>query len=262
MVTITKEGVYFTLTEINEEGLESEKVINVLESSLGLVSYLTFPVELEEGITVEHIMNLLALNMEHTDFMFDSSLGGHQFKSFYEELQEDAKPDENLSYMEIAHELDVLTPDNLDLFSVARMRGVGKNLELFSIEFAPLSTYKKFEIRLNQDFIVKKIDDSNHESVVLSCKKSFTLFDVIHAVLFEMSYYGGPEERNKVLNEILGSLEVDKIDAFRLSNKDDIHSLRKRLKDLIDEEDYEEAAKVRDKINELLNDKGEENKGA
>lgn len=252
MVNITKDGVFFELIEIDEEGNETAKTLDVLSSSMGLVSYLTFPVQIAEGVTVEDIMNILALNPESTDFIFDSSLGGHTFTSFYEEMKNEIPQDPTLSWMEIAHEIDPISEEDMELFSVARMRGVGKDRELFSIEFSPVSSYKKMEVKLNENYIVRKIDASEKETTLLSCTKSFSLFEVIHAVLFEMSYYGGPEERTEVLGEVLESLGVDKIEAFKLSDKPDIENLKKELQNAIDKEDYEEAARIRDKINKLF----------
>jgi len=253
MVKISKDGVFFEFVEIDEEGNETIKVLDVLETSLGIASYLTFSVTVDEGVTVEDIMNILALNLESTDFIFDSSLAGHSFQKFLDEMKNgDQHQDGILSWMEIAHEIDPFIEGETEMFNVVRMRGVGKNRDLFSVEFSPVSSYKKMEIKLNDRFIVKKKDSAEKEHVVFSCTKAFTLFELFHAVLYEMSYYGDPVERKEVLDEVIKSLGVDKIEAFKLSDRDDIEKLKKELQDLLDKEDYEEAAKVRDKIKRIL----------
>jgi protein-arginine kinase activator protein McsA len=154
--------------------------------------------------------------------------------------------------MEIAHETDPLTDSDMELFSVPRMRGIGKNRELFSVEFSTSASYKKMEVKLNNNYVVSKTNSAEEEIIILSCTKSFSLFEIIHAILFEMSYYGDPESRVEVLNEVLASLGVDKIEAFKLKDRDDIERLKKELQTLIDQEDYEEAAKLRDKIKRML----------
>jgi len=258
MIRISKEGVFFEFVEIDEEGNETRQSLDVLGTSLGIVSYLTFPVTVDEGVLVEDIMFLLALNPETTDYIFDSSLAGQSFIKFWNEMNIESPQDQTLSWMEIAHEIDPVTDDDMTLYSVARMRGVGKDRELFSVEFSPVSSYRKMEVRLNENYIVRKVNSAEKESIVLSCTKAFTLFEVIHSILFEMSYYGDPEARKKVLDEVLESLGVEKIEAFKLKDRDDIEKLKKELQNLIENEDYEEAARVRDKIRRILENDQEE----
>jgi hypothetical protein len=252
MVHIKKEGVFFEFVEVDEEGNESKKMLDVLKSSLGIVSYLTFPVTIDEGITVEDLMSILAINPETTDFVFDSSLGGHPFMKFLDEMNEDAPADDILSRMEIAHESDPISDDDMEFFSVVRMRGVGKNKDLLSVEFSTVSSYKKMEVRLNTSYVIRKVDTFEKEHVLVSCTKAFTLYEVLHAMLYEMSYYGDAEERKEVLAGVIKSLGVEKIEAFKLSDKSSVDSLKKELQDAIDSEDYEEAARIRDKINKLF----------
>lgn len=257
MVTISKDGVFFEFIEIDEEGNETVHKTDVLKTTLGIVSYLTMPVKVEEDVTVEDLMHILALNVESTDFVFDSSLGGHSFTKFYEEMHNEHEPDGILSWMEIAHESDIIADDN-ELFIVPRMRGVGEDRELFSVEFSPVSSYKTLPVKLNTNYILRKMDSSEKENVILSCTKSFTVFELFHALLYEMSYYGNPLERKEVLDEVLESLGADKIEAFKLSDKNEVYRLKDELKNAIDSEDYEKAAFLRDKLNEILNGTNDE----
>jgi hypothetical protein len=257
MVIITKDGVFFELTEVDEEGNETVKTLDILATTLGIVSYLTFPATIDTGVTVKDIMNILAMNKDGTDFLFDSSLGGHPFSTFLDEMTHEAEKDQMFSWMEIAHEIDPISDEDPELFSVARMRGVGNNRELFSVEFSPVAAYMNMEVKLNDGYVVRKIS-AEKETIVLSCTKSFTLFDVIHAVLFEMSYYGDSDARKVVLAEVLESLGVDSINGFKLTDRDDIEKLKKELQKLIEAEDYEEAAKLRDKIKRMLSSDAEQ----
>ena len=257
MVTISKDGVFFEFIEIDEEGNETVHKTDVLKTTLGIVSYLTMPVKVEEDVTVEDLMHILALNVESTDFVFDSSLGGHSFTKFYEEMQNEHEPDGILSWMEIAHESDIIADDN-ELFIVPRMRGVGEDRELFSVEFSPVSSYKTLPVKLNTNYIIRKMDSSEKENIILSCTKSFTVFELFHALLYEMSYYGNPLERKEVLDEVLESLGVDTSVAFKLKDRGDIEKLKIELQSLIDDENYEEAVKVRDKIKRLLDNNEEQ----
>lgn len=257
MVRISKDGVYFQVVTIDEEGNEEVTTIDVLATSLGIVSYLTYPVTLEEDVTVEDIMNILALNMDSTDFVFDSSLGGFPFTSFYEELKGEAE-EQMFSYMEVAHESDPVTEE---LFSIARMRGVGKNNELFSVEFTPIASYKHMKIVLNNEYTIIKIGEDEKKNNIFSTKKAFTLFEFIHALLFEMSYYGDASSRKNTLDDMLETLGVEKIEGFRLNSatdRNDINNLKKELQALIEKEDYEGAAILRDKIKNMLENKEEQ----
>jgi hypothetical protein len=259
MVRISKEGIFFEFVEVDEDGNEVKKSMDVLEATLGIASYLTFPVTIDDGVVVEDIMDMLALNPETTDFIFDSSLGGQNFQKFWLEMRQDDVQDPLLVSMEIAHEVDPITESDPALYGVPRMRGVSVDKELFSVEFSAVSTYKRMQIRLNTNYIIRKVDDAERETVLVSCTKAFTLFEVVHAMLYEMSYYGDPDARKVVLDEVMESLGVDAISAFKLSDKSSLEVLKKELQAAIDAEDYEEAARIRDKINKMFSNDKEQN---
>ena len=257
MVRITKNGVFFDFIEINEDGTEVEKELNILTTNLGIVSYLTFPAIIEEDVTMEDMMNILALRPETTDFIFDSSMGGHSFIKYWDEMKEPIdsikeKLNENILYLEIAHETDFISEEDPELFDECRLRGFGKDDNIYSMEFSGIPTYKDLIIKLNTSYIVKQIDKNGKEKTILSTNKSFTMFEIFHAILYEMSFYGDSIMRAKILEEVLETLEIEPEDLVKLRDRNDIQSLKKDLQKLVEQENYEKAAELRDKIKKLL----------
>ncbi len=258
MVRIAKDGIFFEFIEVDEDGNETPKKIDVLSTSLGIASYLTFNVSIDEDVTVEDIMNFLYSCIETTDFIFDSSLGGYSFISFYNDMKTEEITEISISGIEVSHEIDFVTDDE-DFFSIARFRGVADNFDLYSVEFLPISSYKNLKVKLNKKYCVKKMIDDK-ELVVLNTTKPFTLFEVIHSMLYEMSYYGEPQDREAALDEVAEAFGLEKENAgemFRLKDRDTVDNMKKDLQILIDQEKYEDAAKLRDKIKSML-DPGEE----
>lgn len=250
MVRITKDGVFFDSVNIDEAGNETLSTIDVLGTpGLGLISYMSFPVTIEDGITVKDIMDMLASNGEAVDVAFDSSLSGQPFAKFHAEML--AEPTAQMySYVEIAHESDPIEAN--ELFSTVRMRGVGSNGELFSVEFAPVSDYRDMVVRLNTTYTINMLDNSGKEKKVLSVKKDFTLYEIVHAMLFEMSYYGDASDRAEAFEKVKFAVGVDHIEGFRLNDRQDVENLQNELQRAIDKEDYEKAAELRDKIKQMM----------
>lgn len=249
MIRISKTKMMFHYIEVSSES-EEPKSIDIMETTLGMVSYLQFHVELDEDVTVEDIMRMLARNPETTDYVFDSALGGHSFKEFAKEMDEDVPNSTNIEYMEISHQVDPIG-EEMNLFEAARLRGIGRNGKLFSVEFSPVSSYMRFPLRVNEQFALRFDNDKT-----LELNKSFTLYEFISAILYEMSYYGGPEMRKAALEEILSQNteepaeetedEFEVIDAS--VTHDEVSDMQKQLENLIDLEDYEAAARLRDRI--------------
>ena len=257
MIFISKDSITFRYIEVDELGNETEKAVDVLNSSLGIVSYLAFPAVIEEGVTVKHILDFLAENEEATDYVFDSSLGGHPFKDFMAELSFESIPSTNIKSMEICHDVDEVNAEMMNLFETTRLRGIGGDGKKFSVEFSPISSYMNIPIKLNTVFNIKISDEDGEVQQTIQLNKDFTLHNIIHAILFEISYYGTYEMRQSILDDILKNNEFVDIEEVveDPADTDDIRVLEKDLMKQIEKEDYEAAARLRDRIRQIK-DKG------
>ena len=254
MIFISKDSITFRYIEVDELGNETERAVDVLTSSLGIVSYLAFPTVIEEGVTVKRILEFLAENEEATDYVFDSSLGGHPFKDFMGELNFESLASTNIVSMEICHDVDEINSETMTLFETTRLRGIGADGKKFSVEFSPISSYMNIPIKLNRNFNIKISDEYGSEVQTIQMNKDFTLQSIIHAILFEISYYGTYEMRQSTLDEVLKNnefLDIEEVTEEAPLDPDDIKSLEKDLMKQIEKEDYEAAARLRDRIRQI-----------
>ncbi len=258
MVRIEKDKMLFEFVEVDSKGKEKRRAINVLESSLGLASYLTFPVSVAEDVTVSDVMKFLSASVESSDFVFDSSLGGHSLVKFLDEINQEMDAEPNLDFMEIAHEVD-LVDENGILESIPRMRAVGKDGAIFSVEFSPVPCYKNFPIRLNKQYVIRTDKKDGKEPDVMILQKEFTVFEFFHSILYEMSYYGDAEDRNSSFENLM-DMSLEPETKIELKERDEVEILKKDLQRLIDKEDYEQAADIRDRLKKLLDDKNKTDK--
>lgn len=252
MIHISKSRITFNYIEIDDD-VETPMSLDVLSTTLGIVSYLAFPVELEDDVTVQDIMGFLQFNMEATDYVFDSSLGGHPFREFAAEMNADIPDSVNIQRMEICHEVDEVHEDNF-LTGATRLRGIGFDGKLFSVEFSPVSTYMRLPLSLNNTYNIRLQDGTS-----VSLKKDFTLYDLINAILFEMSFYGTPDMRQAALEDILrddqGEIEI--IEEGASGEGDDLKKLTRDLEREIESENYEAAARLRDRIRQMKGTNGD-----
>lgn len=246
MIHISKEGVLFKFLEIDDDDNQVEREIDVLKGGLGLVSYLSFLVTLEEGVTVEDIMKILARTPETTDYVFDSCLGGYSFLDFVNEMEVTVEKPTALVRMEVCHEVKDISVEDNHMYSTPRMRGLNASDEHFSVEFSELASYMKLPLSLNHEYIIRQVDDFGEEISCVSFNKGFTLFEMIHAILYEISYYGSPDMRQEAFIQLL----EDNAEEIA-GDTEDLDSLQEDLQKLVAVEDYEAAARVRDRIRQM-----------
>jgi hypothetical protein len=74
----------------------------------------------------------------------------------------------------------------------------------FIIDFTPINKLKYAPLKLNEHFeIYTSIIKHDKANLIHATTKKFTLYEIIDAVLFELSWYGTPETRDKEGKTIL-----------------------------------------------------------
>lgn len=75
----------------------------------------------------------------------------------------------------------------------------------FAIEFTPINKLKQYPFKLDTRLNVYSLQKGSE--LLLSGKKSFTVYEVVSTVLFEISFSGAPEQRDAHISEIIGQVE-------------------------------------------------------
>lgn len=244
MVVVYKDRV---VLEYFENGEKVEKELGPDTESV--CKYLDRFVHIEEGVTVGDFFALLAREPETIDLVFDCSLGGHSFSEFIEESKAAADPEPMFRYAVFEHICNIETGELLHevRFNIFGAHPEDDSLVEYSVELVPMNTYLHLQLAIDTVFSVCKLGETEDDDILLfESNKPMTVYEIVSALLFEISYYGNADSRSAVMEEYVGEI-------MRLveDGDHDIALLEQELDRSISMEDYETSAKIRDKINDL-----------
>lgn len=262
MIIISKDRIYH---EYFKGGMKV--IVNISSTDASLVRFLTETVQVEDDVTVEDVLRHLIDYQEDISFAMESSLGGYTLQPFLDELLKDLPKEDHLLYAEFCHEANVIDGT---LVHTPRFGAMGKDIaggtdnELpYTVELAAISSYKHLNIVLNKEYVVTKIDEVDGkqiDTVLFATSKEFTLYELLHALLFEISYYGTPEMRAGTLQEVITN--IGQGENFNMSvaqmehlKTEEIARLEAELDESVKNEDYEKSAEIRDRIDQLKRDR-------
>ena len=157
-----------------------------------------------DNITFERFFKLILRNTNVLDIVFYRSLGGLGINSF----EKDFNSDQTLNDMDI-HHLEISWAADLyeeDFAFYTDFSGAPENpMEIsYSLEFTSLSAYKHLPLHILNDFVLY---GKNPSVEILKGKKSMTLYDAINAILYEISFFGNPNDRDESSNNLQEQIE-------------------------------------------------------
>jgi hypothetical protein len=244
MVVVYKDRI---VLEYFENGNKVDKELGPETESV--CKYLDRFVHIEEDVTVGDFFALLAREPETMDLVFDCSLGGHSFSEFIEESLSEPEPEPMFRYAIFEHICNIETGELLHevRFNIFGLHPEDESLVEYSVELVPMNTYLHLGLSIDTIFSVSKFGDTEEDDILLfEVNKPMTVYEVVSALLFEISYYGNAEGRSAVMDEYM-----DEIMRLVEDGDHDIALLEQELDRSISMEDYETSAKIRDKINDL-----------
>lgn len=257
MIRISNEGVF--------DGQNNERIPDT-----ELPQRLADNVIFSDDLKFFSFFNLLLVNHEFIDKAFYTSLGGYKLLDFakdYNSLSE-KKSDFTLRVSwtsELYEDGDLILSPMFDGYNLNN----NGDKTLLSIEFTPLNIMRLSDFKLDCSVNILDFTESvnKKESVYkLNAHKDFTLFEIIHAVLDEISYFGTPEERNETLeylnkkfDDVSTDLDKQKLYPFDIAIKleKDLSIKESELQDAILNEEYEKAGELKtdiDNLKKLLTD--------
>lgn len=159
------------------------------------IPYLNNVIELE-NITFEDFFNPIMREHRKYSDIFSSHLGHYRLSKWEQEWNDIFRPSE-INYLNIEKIVDEFQ-DQLDIYcnfgGVGEMDGKQVN---YSIAFAPLN-----ELKLLPFYIDNKIKIYKDLGFVRTSNTFLTVHEVISTVLYEISYYGEPLERETISSNL------------------------------------------------------------
>lgn len=248
MITITNKNIYyseFPLSTLNS--IDDIDIINVKD----IVHYLSDYVELGESVTFKRLFEIASSNSDKFNNIFYSTLGGFKLDPYFQEIENNKTEITGIDYIEVYWYGDKF--DN-DLNISPSIQGISKKYGYHSLDFTSLNNIKDFNIKINKNVEIldyNKIENKETEVKVYLGEKMFTLFELFNGIFLEISFHGGPQDKNEKIKEIedsISQLEIEELkDAKVLSitfedvlekydENDEYLVVYKKFRDRVDED--------------------------
>jgi hypothetical protein len=191
-----------------------------------LVEFFNEVLELEEGITFGEFMKFI-FDDKYIDLysdIFSSYLGRYELRNWMDEFEKSYTPNpddkDKMTELQVFYSGTEISDNDWDgwIQDLPEFHGWGEyepgEFSGFAVEFSAINTLKHFPLVLKNEFQIIKYE--NRERIVIAdLKRALTVFNVLAAILYEISWSGSPSERDGHLEEIMGRLksateEIDK----------------------------------------------------
>ncbi len=243
MIRIEKERIFYTDSEIDEEPQE------IYPSDLA--SYLGDTVELGDFVTFYRIFDLIVDNKHLFNTIFARDLGQHTIEEYLEEYHRPA------SHSGGSYDLEVHTvcqahnfPEYPELEYYVSFHGIGvldndtgaTGPYPISLMFTSLNELKNKYIRINNTVQIFTFTVDGNVERSETYNSEIKLFDFFAAILNEISFFGDPEHRDEVSEEIAertNALEHEEEEDLSLEEAEDDWSIQQK-----DAEEEEERARL------------------
>lgn len=223
-------------------------------------------VEFANDLTVEGFMNAFEPFFEVIDTHFVAYTRGFKIREYYKQMLQPVSPEESdeISHVEIYWGCDITEYEDLsagktdvDLELFGSFHGIGKIDECnYGLSMSPLNEWKHYQIKLNPTINCTKFqkypDKSAEIITVFKADKKFRLYDVLRYFFFELTWYGYPSDAKKFadhLIQISDDIESGKEKLVELDLEEmQIEHLQVELKEAIENDNFEGASRIRDRI--------------
>ena len=236
MITLTKDKIIYT----NHFNPECDEYVK--KRVYRLCPYLNETVELSKDFTFGDLFKIIEREVNVFDVIFSSHLGHHSLQLWTDEIKKPGpEKDDEIDYLEVYRYGEYWGKDDDHIELSVGFSGVSNNLEdpSYGLGFTPLNKLKHLPLRLNEDFeisevkipprivlflvrLLKKIGipigkwDNPFNHTYIKGKTQFSVYELISAILYEISFYGDPEKRDSKIDEL--DKMVDEIKNGDLSN--------------------------------------------
>lgn len=193
---------------------ESKKYRNLTKVKGGMFKKMNDIVIISENVTFGDFFNLLIKEKQLINLIFGASLYGVSSDLLIKDFKKKCElNDDEIQYLEIYWFVDY---DKNGLHIEPNLHGISKkeinNIDEppIALDFVPICELKNYPLRLNENLEIidgEKLREEN--KTILKTTKQYTLYEIIHSILYELTWYGTPEMRDIEGKTILD--EVHKI---------------------------------------------------
>jgi len=164
--------------------------------------------EIDEGVTVKDIMKVVAKD-KLLSLVVSCYSDVSDIEMFHHELNKKGEREKSFHYIEVYKSGDFFGGEiniysdwhGVDSKKTCKYCGHKKwpdHGHFFALDFIPLNEIANIEVKLNKRLIVRE----SYKKIALDVKCSFTLLDILHAIYYDISFYGGPSKRDVLLKQV------------------------------------------------------------
>lgn len=202
-----------------------------------LISYLCEEIKLEKGVTFGDFFNIILKHHKEYSDVFYSHLSGVPLSDFIPEWSQLAeRTDDNMDALVITWE-NMYVPkeslinkdEGLEIPWLPSFLGKGtddKNL-FYAIEFTPLNELRKYPLELIKN---TKVYDMETDELLLFIDRGFTVYEVLSAIFYEITFSGTPTMRNKKIKSLRNSAENFEKELDKQKKTKSLEEVLKELK--------------------------------
>ena len=181
-----------------------------------LIPYLCDELVIEKGVTFEDFFNVILKHHEIYSEVFYSHLSGVPLSDFLNEWAKPKgmKPDSDgmqkllvrWDGMEFFKTEELLDKENsmLEIEWLPSFCGEGKDKDGneigYAVEFSPLNELKKYPLELIEN---TRVYNMKTDKTYVFFERMFTVYDVLSAIFYEITFVGSPIERSEKLDNIV-----------------------------------------------------------
>jgi len=193
---------------------ESAKKYFEIDRNKTLIPFLNHELKIEDGAIFGDFFDIIIKNWPKYENVFDSHLGHCSLKDFAKEWRKKFKleEDDEVEYLEVCWSSIEINNSEEFIEFYTHFHGVGfdkkENIKQnYALEYSPINELKKYPIKLNYnvDIFKNNYKKKIYNNIIINTKHKFTVYDVLSAIFFEISWCGTPKDRDKQKQEILNS---------------------------------------------------------
>ncbi len=232
---------------------------------MDFASYYEDGVEFDKDLTVEGFMTALEPYFSIIDEHFIAYTRGHELRHYFIQMQQPSNKmifEDEIEFVEIFWASEIYQHDNLIEGKIEKefnlyggFHGVAKDMN-YGLGMSPINKWKHYPLKINDTIKCTSFIDSKLITV-FEATKSFTFYEILRYFFFELTWYGYTEDMEK-LSDRLSNLydSVMESEDFHTFKQQDmfqmqIDSLESDLKECLESDNFEGAARIRDKIIKL-----------
>lgn len=232
------------LLDVNGDLFLEDNFSGSVEKIDTLKYYLDCQLRIDDGATFGHLFEYIMKDQEILDVIFGETMGGNSLEMFKEEWANEKvnikKEDLGLENIRIRKSIEYFEVDSSKGFTDIRIDFDGVNSEtgvIYSLEFMSLPEMRNIpisiDVLMNVENNTKNTDFDYPDSECV-----ITLFDILGSILHEITFYGGPLQREQTKQKIIDNIDSDNL----------LDVLKLQLAEAVKSENYEEAAELKNLI--------------